>query len=432
MNRLFTRFAQLYLRGMEVQATTWAERLGAAWAGEPVVLEISEVAAMLGIGAVVAAFGWWVLRMALGVTLREWKRSMPAAPGWEVMNSPFLNRLALFLPLVVMGIVADAALEQYPVGELFVRRVLRLGGIVNSVLVVFALLNGFRTAFADVNSLRDKPINSYVQVGKILVGILAGLALVATLSGQSVGVILGSLGAATAIILLVFRDALLGLTASVQMSTGDLVRLGDWVELEKFGADGTVVEINLTSVKVQNWDLTYTVIPAYAVISESFKNWRGMQEGDGRRIKRHLLVRTTSVHFASDELVDDLLQLELFRPWLKARKAEIASANSATTSLLSHPLGGRRFTNLGLFRNYAIAYLQHSPRVHQGMPLLVRQLQPTTEGIPLEVYCFSVAKDWESYETLQSDLFDHLLAALPHFQLEATEFAPAPKHASIL
>ena len=226
---------------MEVRATTWAERLGAAWAGEPVVLEMSEVAAMLGIGAVVAAFGWWVLRMALGVTLREWKRSMPAAPGWEVMNSPFLNRLALFLPLVVMGIVADAALEQYPVGELFVRRVLRLGGIVNSVLVVFALLNGFRTAFADVNSLRDKPINSYVQVGKILVGILAGLALVATLSGQSVGVILGSLGAATAIILLVFRDALLGLTASVQMSTGDLVRLDILVNGEKVDALSTII-----------------------------------------------------------------------------------------------------------------------------------------------------------------------------------------------
>jgi len=417
---------------MEEPSSTWAERLAEAWAGAPVPLEASEVAAMLGLGALAAAVGWWVLRLALGVTLREWKRSLPAAPGWEVMNSPFLNRLALFLPLVVMGVVADVALEHYPVGKLFVSRTLRLGGIVNSVLVVFALLNGFRTAFADVGSLRDKPINSYIQVGKILVGILALLALVATLSGQSVGVILGSLGAATAIILLVFRDALLGLTASVQMSTADLVRLGDWVELDKFGADGTVVEINLTSVKVQNWDLTYTVIPAYAVISDSFKNWRGMQEGDGRRIKRHLLVRSTSVHFASDSLIESLLQLETFRPWLAARKAEIEAANTSQPALHTHPLSGRRFTNLGLFRNYAISYLRSLPRVNGEMPLLVRQLQPTTEGIPLEVYCFSVAKDWESYETLQSDVFDHLFAALPHFQLEATEFAPGHAAASVL
>jgi len=387
---------------------------------------------MLGLGALAAALGWWLLRMLLGVTLREWKRSLPAAPGWEVMNSPFLNRLALFLPLVIMGLVADVALEEFPVGKLFVSRTLRLGGIFNSVLVVFALLNGFRTAFADVHSLRDKPINSYVQVGKILVGILAMLALVATLSGQSVGVILGSLGAATAIILLVFRDALLGLTASVQMSTGDLVRLGDWVEVDKFGADGTVVEINLTSVKVQNWDLTYTVIPAYAVISESFKNWRGMQEGDGRRIKRHLLVRSTSVHFASDSLIEGLLLLDTFRPWLAARKSEIDAANAAHPGLHSHPLSGRRFTNLGLFRNYAISYLRSLPRVNVEMPLLVRQLQPTTEGIPLEVYCFSLAKDWESYETLQSDVFDHLFAALPHFQLEATEFTPGHKTPSVL
>jgi miniconductance mechanosensitive channel len=287
--------------------------------------------------------------------------------------------------------------------------------------VVFALLTGIRTAFADVPSLRDKPINSYVQVGKIIVGILAALALVATLSGQSVGVILGSLGAATAVILLVFRDALLGLTASVQMSTGDLVRLGDWVELAKFGADGTVVEINLTSVKVQNWDLTYTVIPAYAVLSESFKNWRGMQEGSGRRIKRHLLIRSTSVTFASDDLVDRLAEIPVFQAWLLSRRAEVEASNAANGTTGLHPLQGRRLTNLGLFRNYAIAYLRSMPRVHPDMPLLVRQLQPTTEGIPLEVYCFSVAKDWVAYETLQADIFDHLFAALPHFGLEATE-----------
>ena len=427
MNRLFTRYPQLYLRAMEAHGTSWSEWLLARWSGNPVELAPAEVVGVLGVGLAAAALGWWLLRVVLGWTLRELKRSVDGAPEWDIMNGAFLNRLAFFLPLVVFGMASDAALASFPVGHLFVSRTLRLIGIVNAVLVVFALLNGFRTAFADVASLRDKPINSYVQVGKIIVGLLASLALVATLSGQSVGVILGSLGAATAIILLVFRDALLGLTASVQMSTGDLVRLGDWVELDKFGADGTVVEINLTSVKVQNWDLTYTVIPAYAVISESFKNWRGMQEGTGRRIKRHLLVRSTSVHFASDELVAGLLKLELFRPWLEERQADIARENASSPSSKAHPLGGRRLTNLGLFRNYAIAYLKNTPRVHSHMPLLVRQLQPTTEGIPLEVYCFSVAKDWEAYETLQADLFDHLFAALPHFGLEATEWTPGPK-----
>ena len=422
MNRLFTRFEQVYLRAMEERPEGWAYRL-ASTAGLTSGEELSPggVLFVLGVGIAAAALGWWMLRLLLGATLREWKRSGTHTMDLEVMNSAFLNRLAFFLPLVLFGVASEAAFEAYPAADVFVGRTLRLIGIVNAVLVVFALLTGIRTAFADVPSLRDKPINSYVQVGKIIVGILAALALVATLSGQSVGVILGSLGAATAVILLVFRDALLGLTASVQMSTGDLVRLGDWVELAKFGADGTVVEINLTSVKVQNWDLTYTVIPAYAVLSESFKNWRGMQEGSGRRIKRHMLIRSTSVTFASDDLVDRLAEIPVFQAWLLTRRAEVEASNAANGTTGPHPLQGRRLTNLGLFRNYAIAYLRSMPRVHPDMPLLVRQLQPTTEGIPLEVYCFSVAKDWVAYETLQADIFDHLFAALPHFGLEATE-----------
>ncbi|MGA1374205.1 MAG: mechanosensitive ion channel family protein [Flavobacteriales bacterium] len=407
---------------MEERPEGWAYRL-ASTAGLTSGNELSAggVLFVLGAGIVAAALGWWLLRITLGTTLREWKRSGTQTMDLEVMNSAFLNRLAFFLPLVVFGLASEAAFEAFPAADVFVGRTLRLIGIVNAVLVVFALLTGIRTAFADVPSLRDKPINSYVQVGKIIVGILAALALVATLSGQSVGVILGSLGAATAVILLVFRDALLGLTASVQMSTGDLVRLGDWVELAKFGADGTVVEINLTSVKVQNWDLTYTVIPAYAVISESFKNWRGMQEGEGRRIKRHLLIRSTSITFASEELIASLAHIPLFQDWLLSRRAEIELSNAALGTNSGHPLHGRRMTNLGLFRNYATAYLKNQPRVNADMPLLVRQLQATTEGLPLEVYCFSKDKEWDAYETLQADIFDHLFAALPLFQLEATE-----------
>lgn len=221
------------------------------------------------------------------------------------------------------------------------------------------------------------------------------------------------LGAVTALLVLVFRDALLGLTASIQLSSADLARIGDWVEIQKYGADGTVVEINLTTVKVQNWDMTFTVVPTYALISDSFKNWRGMMESPGRRIKRSIPLRLSSVRFADARLLGALDQVQLLAPWLADRKAAIALHNETLGVDASIEINGRRLTNLGLFRNYLEQYLRNHPGVNQDMPLIVRHLQPTSEGIPLEFYCFANEKQWYGFEVLMADLMDHALAALP-------------------
>ena len=294
--------------------------------------------------------------------------------------------------------------------------------ILTTLLILFAAITGIQEALEELPRLKDKPIASFSQLLKVIMSIFAGIAVIAILSGQEIGVILGGLGAATAVILLVFKDALLGLTASVQLSTGDLVRIGDWVAIDKYGADGNVVEINLTTVKVQNWDMTFTIVPTYALISDSFKNWRGMSQSGGRRIKRSITIRPSTVRFADDALIDSLRHIQVLAPWLAERQALIAADNASRgADTKTSEVNGRRLTNLGLFRNYTERYIRNHPGVNQSMTLLVRHLQPTPEGIPVEFYCFSKNQDWAPFEELMADILDHLVAAVPYFGLEIYE-----------
>jgi miniconductance mechanosensitive channel len=311
--------------------------------------------------------------------------------------------------------------------QVVVGRIFGLAGIVNLLLVGFALANGVEDVLMSIKRLKDKPIASYIQLAKIAASVLATVAIIALLIGQDIGVVLGGLGAATAIILLVFRDALLGLTASVQLSSGDLVRIGDWVQIDKYGADGDVVEINLTTVKVRNWDMTFTVVPSYALISESFKNWRGMSESGGRRIKRSLSLRSSSVRFADEALIGRLAKVHVLAPWLEERLKVIQQSNEQQGVETTVMINGRRLTNIGLFRSYTERYLRNHPGVNQEMALMVRHLQPTGEGIPMEFYCFSRDKEWAAYETLMADILDHLIAAAPSFDLEIFEWKLNPQ-----
>src|SRR5690606_19939223 len=243
-------------------------------------------------------------------------------------------------------------------------------------------------------------------------------------TGKSPWAFLTAMGAASAVLMLVFKDTILGFVASIQVSTNDMVRVGDWIEMPKYGADGDVIEINLNTVKVQNWDKTITTIPTYYLITDSFKNWRGMQAAGGRRIKRAINIKISSIHYLKREEIDELKKIKLLVSYINQRQAEIDKYNEENFPDRSMPINGRNMTNIGMFRQYINLYVQNNPKIRQDMSILIRQLAPTEHGIPIELYMFTADIRWSVYEDIMSDICDHLLAAIKYFNLEVFE-APA-------
>ena len=266
----------------------------------------------------------------------------------------------------------------------------------------------------------DKPLESYVQVLMIFAWGVAIFFFVNILTGYNIKS-LATLGAASAVILLIFKDTILGFVASIQVSVNDIVRIGDWITFSKFGADGYVTEINLATVRVQNFDNTFTTIPTYSLIADSFQNWRGMQESEGRRIKRSLFIKQNSIRFLSSEELEDLKKIQLIAPYIEHREKDVLKYNRATEADKSLLINGRNQTNLGIFRKYADAFLHENPAINKDLFLMVRHLAPTDKGIPLEIFCFCYDKRWENYEHIQADIFDHLISAIPYFGLELFE-----------
>jgi len=264
---------------------------------------------------------------------------------------------------------------------------------------------------------RNRPIKGYLQVVKIIVLCGAALIILSILIDQSPLLLLSGLGAITAVLLLVFKDTILSLVASVQLSTNDMLRVGDWIVMESMGADGDVIDISLHTVKVQNFDKTITTIPTHRLVSDSYRNWRGMKDAGARRIKRAIPLDQSTIRFLTDEEVAELHRFRLLRPYLAEKQAEIAAWNAREIAGEENPVNRRRLTNLGTFRAYALNYLRHHPRVAPDQTLLVRQLEPGPQGLPIELYCFADTTVWADYEGIQSDIFDHMLAILPEFHL---------------
>lgn len=242
------------------------------------------------------------------------------------------------------------------------------------------------------------------------------------ISGKDVGTFLATLGALSAVILLIFKDTILGFVASIQVTVNDIVRIGDWITMKSYHADGDVIEINLSTVKVQNFDKTITSIPTYKLVSDSFINWRGMSESGGRRIKRSILIKVSSIKFLNDEKLTKLKEIERISSYITQRKEDIEKDNKDKGVNKKLLLNGRNMTNIGLFRRYALAYLKDHPQISQDLTVMVRQLAPSPEGVPLEIYVFVIDKVWINYEKIMSDIFDHLLAAIPTFDLECFEY----------
>ncbi|NLD94966.1 MAG: mechanosensitive ion channel family protein [Fibrobacter sp.] len=342
---------------------------------------------------------------------------------WDdiIIERKVLKRALHILPATVLSfglpLVMDTSGELYTI----LTKAIILYYIIVGYLVFEALLN----VVLDLYELNEKSkkvsIRGFVQAIKIIGFLFALILVISQLAGKSPVVFLSGLGAFTAIILLFFKDSILGLVAGIQLSTNDLVRKGDWIEIPKHGADGDVIDISLTTVRVQNWDKTITAVPAYDLVSSSFKNWRGMSESGGRRIKRSINIDLNTIRFLQPDEIEKLMKIKLLRPYLEERINEIKKANSENygSEDLMVVTNGRRLTNIGTFRAYCIAYLRNHPGIHQKLTFLIRQLDLTPNGLPLEIYVFCNDTAWVAYEGIQADIFDHLLAVLPEFNLRA-------------
>jgi miniconductance mechanosensitive channel len=295
---------------------------------------------------------------------------------------------------------------------------------VMTAAVVFCLVMASSAALSAGEDLyqrtpqgQQRSIKGVVQLVKIGLFIVAALVIVAAISGRQVGLLLSGVGAMSAVLMLVFKDTILGFVAGVQLSSNDMLRVGDWIEMPQLNADGDVIDIALHTVKVRNWDKTITTIPSWRLISESYKNWRGMQETGGRRIKRALYIDAASVHFLDDDELKRLSEFRLLADYLQSKERDVTQWNQALGEAGTLPANRRRLTNLGTFRAYVQAYLDSHPQIHPELTCMVRQLESGAHGIPLELYCFTTTVEWAEYEGIQSDIFDHLFALLPEFGL---------------
>ncbi|WP_063566482.1 mechanosensitive ion channel domain-containing protein [Paenibacillus sp. O199] len=291
--------------------------------------------------------------------------------------------------------------------------------IVITITVLNALLNAFDTIYRSYEISKIRPIKGYIQVAKIILFIIGGIIVISSLIGQNPLIILSGLGALSAVLMLVFKDSILGLVAGVQLSSNDMVRVGDWIEMPKYNADGDVIDITLNTVKVMNFDKTITMIPSYALISDSFKNWRGMQVSGGRRIKRSVYIDTSSISFCTQEMIGEFQKIHYLTDYIETKLNEINEYNMEHHINTESIVNGRQLTNVGVFREYIHQYLRNHPKIHKDMTLIVRQLAPGDNGLPLEIYAFSNDITWGVYESVQADIFDHIFAVAPTFGLRA-------------
>ena len=338
--------------------------------------------------------------------------------------------LAHLVPLLFIYKTVPVILKNFTYWEYIFEKGIKIYIIILSLWITRSIFNSLRDYLKQKPRFSDKPIDSYIQVIMLFLWIFGVTSFVLILFDVSRTTLLTTFGSISAIIILIFRDTILGFVASISVSVNDMVRIGDWITIEKFGADGDVVEINLATVKVRNFDNTTTTIPTYSLISDSFKNWRGMLDSDGRRIKRHILIKANSVRFIHSEELENFKKIQHLTSYIEHRQADIDKYNANNNIDKSIIVNGRNLTNLGLFRKYINQYILSHPGINKEMQLMVRHLQPTEKGIPIEIYCFSKDKTWLNYEHIMADIFDHIIASMPYFDLEVFESISTPSKQS--
>jgi miniconductance mechanosensitive channel len=349
--------------------------------------------------------------------------SKRTAGTWDdaLINNHVGARLAQLVPVFIIFIGVELLPRVGEKVETFVLNLTSAYLIVVAALTIVAFLSAANDIYESNNARRQRSIKGFIQLLQLVVMVLGFLLFIAAVMDRSPVLLLSGFGAMAAVVLLIFKDTLLSLVASVQMTAHDMVRVGDWIEMPQFGADGDVVDVELHTVKVQNWDKTITTIPTHRLISDSFKNWRGMSDSGGRRIKRPLYLDAASVHFMTAEEIDRCKRFLLLEEYLDGKETELAEYNRGLAGVTAMErdaaVNMRRLTNIGTFRAYAYRYLRQHPKIRQNMTLMVRHLAPGPQGVPIEVYCFTATTVWTEYEDIQADIFDHLLTIIPEFGL---------------
>ncbi|MCX2719615.1 mechanosensitive ion channel family protein [Lentiprolixibacter aurantiacus] len=331
------------------------------------------------------------------------------------------RKLAHIVPLLLIYELLPWVFTDFEYAQTISTKTVLIVAVILVIRISKSLLLSIKDYLKTLPRFKDKPVDSFIQVFMIFAWLAGIMTIFAIITDTTIWKFLTALGAASAVVLLIFKDTILGLVASIQVSANDMVRIGDWISFDKYGADGDVIEINLATVKVQNWDKTITTIPTYALIADSFKNWRGMQESGGRRIKRALILKQESVHFLNESEIENLKEIDLIKNYLIDRSEKINKYNEEQNANKSLMINGRNMTNLGVFRKYVETYLENHTAVNKEMTMMTRQLAPTPQGIPLEIYVFSKDKRWQNYEFIMADIFDHLISAVPYFGLEIFE-----------
>lgn len=346
---------------------------------------------------------------------------------WDdfLLKNKVLNKLSQLILVIIAQQMIPFIFVGFPNFTAGLQKFLNILVILSVYAFINSLLKTGRDILRTSKAFVDKPLDSYLQVIQIFLFFVIGTLIFSILTGNSPWSFLVSLGAASAILMLVFKDTILGFVASIQVSANDSVRVGDWIEMSKYGADGDVLEINLNNVKIQNFDKTIVTIPTYTLLSDAFKNYRGMQDSGGRRIKRSINIKISSIRYLTETEIAELKKIELLAPYITQREEEIHAYNQRTGVDESVLVNGRRMTNVGLFRAYINAYAQHNPDIHKGLTFMVRQLAPNEHGLPLELYMFTNGTQWTFFENTMSDLFDHLFAAIKYFHLEVFELPAA-------
>lgn len=388
---------------------TWLDSVKAWFENYPLVL----LTFKLGVVLIISTIAFYLTNRYVIVFFKKLARKSKTKFDDAVIESKLLTRLSYFVPLLII----DNAAFFFEAAEIWIKRIVHLLMIFLIPRVIHALLNALNNYYETLPRSKERPIKGYIQIVIILTYIFGIIFIIGLLTGQSPWVLMSGVGALTAVILLIFRDTILSFVAGMQITTYDLIHVGDWIEMPQYGADGDVIEIALHTIKIQNWDKTITVIPTHKLTSDAFKNWRGMQEAGGRRIKRSIYIDQNSIKFIDNEMINKFSTIRLLAEYMQKKLRELEEYNKQHQLQDHKQIHRRRLTNIGTFRAYAEAYLKSHPKINQQLSLMVRQLAPGPNGLPIEVYAFTNDIVWQNYEAIQSDIFDHLLAVVQEFDL---------------
>ncbi len=391
----------------------WLEKLGLSEKPAGVLGTVIWTVILL----IVSYLAYWITKKIIVNTVVRLIRHTKTKRDDILLHHRIFEKFAHFVPILFLYLAIPFFLKDNPGAERIVRDLLSIYLTIISIIIINTSLNALHDIYLTLPISKNRPIKGYVQVVQILVYFTGLMFIISILFNTKVMTLLGGLGAMAAVMILIFKDTILGFVASLQITANDMVKPGDWIEMPDRGADGTVQEITLYTVKVQNWDKTIVTIPTYSIVSESFKNWRGMEESGGRRIKRSVFIDAKSIRFCTPEMIGKFRKIKILQEYIDKKEKELAEHNRTNNIDDTVLVNGRRMTNIGTFRKYIEEYLKRHPMIHNEMTFLVRQLQMSEKGLPIEIYVFSKDQRWANYEAIQADIFDHIFAIIPEFDL---------------